>query len=737
MGLVRYAQTAFTSGEWSERMKGQTQMQQYYAAVDTMSNCEVLPQGPFDKRAGFEYLGEANVDTEGTTRLIEFVANESDAIIVEIDTTNISFWKDGAQIGGPYQLTSWVSTVDELFEMNYEQEGNSIYFTHPNWYPRRLTRNADADWTLGEVPLVTEPFQEDFRTPATTLTLSATTGTAVTATAGSSQFLQGDVYRFIRAGTGYGVITGYTSGTVVTISVLSDFDSTSIASGDWELFGGSFDATLTFSAIPGDPIYGRTATLTASNASFRSDDVGKYIGIAGGVVRIETFTSSTVVDVILVTSLDNKTATEQWTLYKQAWQTAGDYPSALSFHDGRLFFAGASATSINRNKVYGSRPNDYTRFDIGADDDDGLSATLGGKANQIRWMASARELVIGTVGDERTLFGADGALTPSTLQSRVGTRWGSAQVKPTVVNNEVLFVQRSKESLRNSLFSFQEDSYNSVELSFYAEHIAASKVKEMALQEDPRTVVWMALEDGRMAGMSYKPDQGVLAWHIHNTVTDATEKYASVIESVAVIPGTNGDEVWAAVRRQTGASTYQKTIERLNSDERSAYLDSWTKVTNGSPSTSVTGLPSWMNGLEVSVLVDGATHPNKTVSSGSITLDLEGTTIYVGFPYTGKMVMLEPEGGIGNGNSQGISKRVARSMIRVEDTGSFSVNGQVIPFRDATMQMDVAPNRRTGDVKSDSGTAWDEKGGYTIESDLPLPLTVIMIAFHYEANLKQ
>lgn len=74
-----------------------------------------------------------------------------------------------------------------------------------------------------------------------TLTLSAVTGTGVTATAGGSSFVIGDVGRKIFTFDSFGnpagraTITGYTSATVVTVSITADFDSTSIAADGWYL----------------------------------------------------------------------------------------------------------------------------------------------------------------------------------------------------------------------------------------------------------------------------------------------------------------------------------------------------------------------------------------------------------------------------------------------------------------------------------------------------------------------
>ncbi len=69
-----------------------------------------------------------------------------------------------------------------------------------------------------------------------TLTPSATTGTGITFTAGSSVFTAGMVGDQIRYGSSRALITGYSSGTVVTATITVDFPSASaIPSGDWSV----------------------------------------------------------------------------------------------------------------------------------------------------------------------------------------------------------------------------------------------------------------------------------------------------------------------------------------------------------------------------------------------------------------------------------------------------------------------------------------------------------------------
>lgn len=110
-----------------------------------------------------------------------------------------------------------------------------------------------------------------------TLTLSATTGTGITATAGGSLFSSSDVGRkiftFDTGGTpvGRATITGFTSVTEVTVDITVDFSSTSISASGWY---------LTATVISGlDHLEGKTVQVSADGYF-----AGEYTVTAGDVV---------------------------------------------------------------------------------------------------------------------------------------------------------------------------------------------------------------------------------------------------------------------------------------------------------------------------------------------------------------------------------------------------------------------------------------------------------------------
>ncbi|KKM86011.1 hypothetical protein LCGC14_1283250, partial [marine sediment metagenome] len=119
---------------------------------------------------------------------------------------------------------------------------------------------------------------------------------------------------------------------------------------------------------------------------------------------------------------------------------------------------------------------------------------------------------------------------------------------------------------------------------------------------------------------------------------------AASFESVAVIPGAQKDDAYFVVRR-TIAGTTKRFIEILADDRirvitDGRLLDSYLDYVgdNSSSVINVTGLEH-LNGASVSVTVDGATHPDRTVVGGTLSPALQNraSLVVVGLPYAPQM----------------------------------------------------------------------------------------------------
>src|SRR5207244_1347037 len=109
-----------------------------------------------------------------------------------------------------------------------------------------------------------------------------------------------------------------------------------------------------------------------------------------------------------------------------------------------------------------------------------------------------------------------------------------------------------------------------------------------------------------------------------------------------------------------------------------------------------------LEGRPVSLKVNGAAHPERTVSGGAVSLDVAATKAVAGLaaPARGRLMPLEA-GGEG-GTVQGRPKRVNRLMARLVNSlgGRFGPDFSVmeaIEYRTAGDPMDAPPPLFTGD----------------------------------------
>lgn len=141
----------------------------------------------------------------------------------------------------------------------------------------------------------------------------------------------------------------------------------------------------------------------------------------------------------------------------------------------------------------------------------------------------------------------------------------------------------------------------------------------------------------------------------------------------------------------------------------------------------ISGL-GYAEGAEVTLLVDGATHPRRTVTGGQITLQAPASYVPIGFPCNAEGITMRIEGGAGNGTAQGKMKRVHRLTIRLHE----SLGGMIGPegdedgleFRSSGTLMDGPPAIFTGDYAMPYPEGFNTDARIRWFCDQPLPFTV-------------
>ena len=139
-----------------------------------------------------------------------------------------------------------------------------------------------------------------------------------------------------------------------------------------------------------------------------------------------------------------------------------------------------------------------------------------------------------------------------------------------------------------------------------------------------------------------------------------TNQAAAIVESISAIPSGSEDQVYMSVKREINGSTvrhieFLKPIEFGEDVADAFFLDSGLTY-DSTATTSITSL-NHLEGEIVSVLADGSTHPDKTVTNGAITLDRSSSKVHIGFGYRSTIETLRLEAGAEDGVAQGKIKR--------------------------------------------------------------------------------
>lgn len=528
---------------------------------------------------------------------------------------------------------------------------------------------------------------------------------------------------------------------------------------DWALSvidftdGPYLDENTTETTLDPSAASGTGITITASATAginggdgFKATDVGRLVRIThastNGYAKIVGFTSTTVVTADVIVNFGAATAQTTWRL--GAWSDTTGWPATVTFYEQRLVFAGPTDAP---QRIDGSKIGDFENFTPGVNDDDPISYTLAaGEVNAIRWLNAGQLLLIGTVGGEWVMQSTTSGetLSPTNVNVRRQTTYGSANLRPQKIGNAVLFVQRAGRKLRELVFQFETDSFVAPDLTLLAEHITEGGITDISYQQEPDSVVWCVRADGTLLGLTYNRPQDVVGWHRH-VIGGSFGSGQAVVESVAAIPTPTGtsDQLWIVVKRTVNGATVrhiefmEEAFDGSTAAEDAFFVDGGLTY-SGAPTMSLSGLDH-LEGETVSILADGAVVPDKVVASGQITLPDAATKVHAGLSFTSRLKTMRIEAGAQDGTAQGKRKRIHRATVRLFRTlglkiGTDAAKLDIVPFRTGADMMDSAPPLFSGDKRVALRGGWNTEGRVVIQQDQPLPMHVIALMPQLQTN---
>jgi hypothetical protein len=692
----------------------------------------------------------------------------------------IAYFDQVSVDGYPVEVASPYLEAD-LPELFFTQSADILYIVHEDYPPYQLTRTSHTNWTLTKLVVRDGPYFDQNIDEDLTITPSDREGT-VNLTAAGFSWVAGDIGSLWRLeyedDWGYAEIVSITNPQVAVADVKEllpgkevvvnggmeldanwpDYLSPIINERSAEQFKyGEYSRKFTANSI-NDGIKSDTFPAAAGetySVSFwvfpvdansikvivrKGDDSGDeytntfssltlgewnrihltYTSTLTGSLAFIAIISPVAAGTWYIDDVDHQLLTSTFSWREGCWSPKHGYPRAITFFEGRLWFAGSKDQP---QTVWGSTSDDFTLFEPSTADDGALQFTIGSdQVNVIQWIAPSTQLIIGTLAAEFKLSGgANNIVTPTTISIKSPTAYGSKQIRPVRVGNSIIFVQRAGKKVREYTYSLEIDNFSAEDLAILAEHITGDGIIDTAYQQEPDSIIWFVRSDGTLLGLTYNRYHKVVGWHRH-PITGS-------VESLCVIPSADGsrDELWAVISRTIDGGT-KRYIEYIDPDTNTDSALTY----SGSAVTTLAGLEH-LEGETVAIVGDGAVYPSEVVTDGKITIDPSAEEIEIGIAYTSYLKTMRAEVETRGGTSQGRRKRWAKVQVRVYETLGAKILGETIPFRSAADDMDEPPPLFTGIIEK-INLGWDLDGQIEISQEQPLPMTILSIMGIIEIN---
>lgn len=664
-------QPSFGGGVVGSALYGRIDTQKYDVALKVGRNCFIHVHGGVSNRAGTEFVAEV-MDSSKRHRLLPFKRSQEENLVLVLGDSVMRIVDDGEWLmsgGAPYQISTPFNEA-RAQKLDFAQSVDVVYMTQNEVYPQKLSRNSEINWSFANLninPSIAAP--------------SDLAGTA--SDAGS------ETYKYKISAIVDGV-EGLPSSEV------------SISSDDLDVDGRKI--TLTWTAVSGQEY----------NIYKERNGVFGYIGFT----EDGSFIDDNIGQDLTRTPVEPA----------ERFQTSNDYPSVVNLFQQRLIVGG----SINEPEtIYPSRIGNYENFTrsrvLRADDSFVKSVTADGIA-EVKSMLQLRELLIFTSSGEFSLTGPDGVLAATNpIETQFGYS-GSRAVKPLVVEDTALFVDRTGRQVRDLRYAFEQDGYSGNDLTvFVPQYFRESRIAGWAFAKNPFSVVWAYLENGQLLSLTYKREHKVWAWCDHDLS-------GGLVEQITVIPEGDIDRVYLMVKRTINGQE-KRYIERMDDREFVDVEDAWFVDCGikyeGAATTTITGLDH-LEGETVSALADGNVEADLTVTGGQVTLQRAASKVIVGLPYYAEIENLSPAVELQDvGSARGRPISVNKINIQVERTRGIKAGharDRLNEIVQTKADLSESIGMETNMISIQLFPNWNKQGTVIVRQDYPLPMTVLGIS---------
>lgn len=727
MQKVRVPLNSFQFGEVSDSTLMRTDSPIYASSAQSLENMIVLAEGSVKKRPGLKHIYKyAGITYDpahsGQSHLFKFVFSDDEQYLISVEhqKTRCFHLESNGDVTLVETITQDTNADPLPFDQDYLQEyttaqyGDVMFICHPLFMPRMLIRTSLTSFEITPYTfdtrrdgLVTYQPYSQFQANGTTLDPSGTTG-SITLTTSSNYWTADHVGTMIRYGQAEVEITGYTSPTVVSATVVDELRIRLAVLNPLRTIDGSDQVEVTHL---GHGFAGGETIVIENAAATGGINVGNLNGTrtVSSIIDENTYTftaggsASSAEDGGGYVQIVCHAPTTNWS--EQSFSAVRGYPQAVVFHENRLVFGG---TIAEPDAIWMSKIGSYFNFDYGdgADDDAINLVAATGSVNEIRYMISNRDLQIFTGGSELYVpTYLNQAITPTNVQIRQQTPYGCEFVQPVSIDGATLFLQKGGSVVREYLYTDAENAYSSVAVSTIANHLIVDP-KCMTVCHGAfngaESYAAMTCGTGYLALFNSNRAERRASW----TKTTTTGSFCSV----AAVYNRLFANIWdASGNLHLCEFTGDVGLDRYIYDTVTAGFVDVSAAYSVGDTVNVIGYDGTGTGyLGVFTVVD-----NGGIASVDLSDYPDFTSAYIGVAFTAKIITNPIDAGLGTGPATGRLRGVSGAVLDLKNTGSVKVNGSAA----------VIGTPYTG-KKEFRVMGYGRDPKITIEQNEPLPLQV-------------
>ena len=732
MARFRTAQNTFQAGQLDPLLTSRTDLGAYKDGVETSTNWWHLAQGGVMKRQGFKYLADIGADA----RVLPWTFSSDEMYVLVLYASNVKIFSTLGTLIATVGSCPW--TAGNIKEVTYAQYGDTMFFAHEDFATQEFVRTSATTFTIRNFHFQTDdtgecnmdnsagtddaatvlcPFYK-FNDWNITLNPSAASGTGVTLTASESIFVSAHV------GCRFGLtddpankyhqveVTGYTSGTQVTVTVREALDSTN-ATRHWK--------EQVFSDVRGYPqavsIFDDRLYLSGSTArpsGIMASKIGEYFNFdldnASADDAIDVSLGSDRVDEIryMLQGRNLQFFTDSGEYYLRVESTGGISPTNIGFKrqtsfgikkirpqqlDGATYFIQRSGT-VAREFIYDDVQDGYT------------SNAISFLTDVINSPVDAGIIQGTTEQPEQfwVLTNTDGSVAAfHTMRSDKVQGWSKWTTHGTTAYP---FGFMSINSVVNEVFAITCRAVNTV-TSYYLEKMDLDDSKPLDSYIDGTIYAYGTplVNGGSQTGNSLIIDG------LTHTVKVGDEFTVAGISGTYIVSG--------VTTLASDDQTLNLTTNLASSPADNAALT----FTKGHMWTVGTHLTS----QSVSTISGNEYLGDFTVdSSDRITLDVAVSSMTAGFKYDSVLKTMPVDVAIQGQPLTARYKRIVRCIIDVQDAIDVDVNGKDLIVRTVTGTLSGGglPRTAVNGKQEFYLTGYSQDAQVTLTSDVPTPLKI-------------